>query len=437
MPTPNQRSSFSLLDYILGRTGSQGQSDASNFGFLFAETAGQTNSGENVNVDTVLSEPTTMSCINIIAQGITQIPIVVKRKLEDGKYEIVQDHPVAALLQQPNVYQSPSDFKYSMVETILVHGNCYLRIVRANGDPMDGSRTDGRPVQLVPMDPSDVTVGANAFGIPTYTHETYGQIVAENVIHIRDVNTFTALGLSRTLLAAEIIGAKLAADRLMSETFKNGVSVNYAIQSNAPVDATAAENLQKQMKAAFGAGGSKRGSLMLIENGTLNAVKGSTPADADLRALRQELKTEIAGVFRVPAFMVGGTGGDKYNNVRQRLSSFHRDTLQPIITNIEEAITLKLLDGINELVYFDVADFIKGDFENQVNVASTAVSQGIWTPNEGRHYLGFNPADDEHADMLIPPNSTTNTNVEDEDPANATGGSDGPQGSENVGEDDA
>ena len=434
MATPYQRSSFSLLDYVLGRGGSHGQSDASNFGFLFAETAGQTNSGENVNVDSVLSEPTAMSCINIIAQGITQIPVTVKRKVEGDKFEILPDHPITTLLKQPNVYQSPSDFKYSMVETILVHGNCYIRIIRANDDPADGVRTDGRPVQLVPMDPSDVTVGSNAFGVPTYTHEEYGQIVAENVIHVRDVNTFTALGLSRTLLAAEIIGAKLAADRLMSETFKNGVSVNYAIQSNAPVDAESAKNLQEQMQKAFGAGGSRRGSLMLIENGALNAVKGSTPADADLRALRQELKTEIAGVYRVPAFMVGGTGGDKYNNVRQRLSSFHRDTLQPIITNIEEAITLKLLDGVNEYLYFDISDFIKGDFESQVNVASQAVSQGIMTPNEGRAYIGYNPSEDAHADMLIQPNSTTNTNIED--PANATGGSDGPQGSENVGEDD-
>ena len=132
--------------------------------------------------------------------------------------------------------------------------------------------------------------------------------------------------------------------------------------------------------------------------------------------------------------MIGGTGADKYNNVRQRLSSFHRDTLQPIIANIEEAMTLKLIDSADEHVYFDIRDFIKGDFENQMSVAADAVSNGIWTPNEAREYIGTNRSEQPEADQLIPPNSTVNENIEGRDPADATGGSDGPQGEENVGQ---
>ena len=431
MAVSPQSNSFSLLDFILGRFGGR-EGPVDNYGFLFAETSGQTNAGENVNVDSVLSEPTTMSCINIISQGITQIPMCVKRKTADGGFEIIDDHPVKMLLQRPNVYQTPSDFKYSIVETILVHGNCYIRVIRS-GNPEDGMDTSGQPVQLVPMDPVDVTVGANAFGIPTYYHETYGSIAAENVIHIRDLNTFTANGLSRVLLASEIIGAKIAADRLMSETFRYGVSLNYAITSDGVMqDAETKEHLQRQLSEAFGVGGRRRGGAILLENANMQAIKGSTPADADLRELRQELKNEIAGVLRVPSFMIGGTGADKYNNVRQRLSSFHRDTLQPIIQNIEEAMTLRLIDSMDESVYFDIRDFIKGDFENQAQVASTLVSNGIWTPNEGREYMNTNRHDSEIADELIPPNSTVNTNLEEPVPANATGGSDGPQGEDNA-----
>ena len=432
MPSNTRDNSFSLLDFLL-RRGGQRQDLEGNYGFLFTNTAGQTRSGENVDVETVLEEPTTMSCINIIAQGITQIPICVRRANQDGGYDIIEDHPVKMLLERPNVFQSPSDFKYSIVETILVHGNCFLRILRSNDNPEDGMDVSGRPVQLVPMDPVDVTVGVNAFGIPTYHHESHGDMAAENVIHIRDVNTFTAQGLSRVLLASEIIGAKLAADRLMAETFRYGISVNYAISTEGSLgDAETQEHLQKQLSEAFGQSGARRGGAVLLENSTIQALKGATPADADLRALRQELKNEIAGVLRVPSFMIGGTGADKYNNVRQRLSSFHRDTLQPIISNIEEAMSLKLIDSSDEHIYFDIRDFIKGDFENQMNVAAAAVSNGIWTPNEAREYIGTNRSTQEEADLLIPPNSTVNTNLEERDPSNATGGSDGPQGEENV-----
>ena len=429
--SPNN--SFTLLDYILGRTGREGPSD--NFGFLFTQTAGRTTSGTNVTVETVLSEPTTMNCIDVIARGVTQIPIIVRKKNDLGGYDEVEDHPLSTLLRQPNVYQTPTDFKYSMIETILVHGNCFLRIIRANDDPQDGMNVSGRPVQLVPMDPTDVTTGQNGFGIPIYHHDEFGDMSNENIIHIRDLNTFTANGQSRTLLAAELIGAKLAADELMAEIFRDGLNLGYVVTSDEPTDADTKKEFVKQMSEAFSRQGDRRGGMAFIDNGNIQPIKGATPVDADLRALRQELKNEIAAVFRVPSFMVGGTGDERYNNVRQRLSSFHRDTLQPIITNIEEAMTMKLLNSPDEKIYFDVTDFIKGDIESQGSFASQMVSNGIWTPNEARDYIGTNRHESELADQLIPPNSTVNTNLE-ETPANATGGSDGPQGEENITEAD-
>ena len=424
--SPNN--SFTLLDYILGRTGREGPSD--NFGFLFTQTAGRTTSGTSVTVETVLSEPTTMSCIDVIARGVTQIPVTVQRKNDKGGYDEVEDHPMSILLNKPNVYQTPSDFKYSIVETLLVHGNCFLRIIRAGGDPQDGMDISGRPIQLVPMDPTDVTTGQNGFGIPVYHHESYGDIANENVIHIRDINTFTANGQSRTLLAAELIGAKLAADELMAETFRDGINLGYVVTTEGAVDSDTAEEFRKQMMEKFSRSSNRGSNFAMIQNAQMQSIKGSTPADTDLRELRNQLKNEIAAVFRVPAFMVGGTGDQRYNNVRQRLSSFHRDTLQPIITNIEEAMSLKLIDNVNEKVYFDVTDFIKGDIESQGSFASQMVSNGIYTPNEARDYLGMDRHEDAIADQLIPPNSTTNTNLE-ETPENATGGSDGPQGEEN------
>ena len=434
MAITSQNNSFTLLDLIRGIGSSRTTQD--NFGFLFTDISGRTSSGQNVTVESLLTEPTTMSCINIITQSITQIPLCIRRKDDSGNYQIVEDHPIDRLLKNPNAFQGPSDFKSSIITNLLINGNVFLRVLRAGQDNEDGLNVSGKPMQLVPMDPKDVTVGANHFGVPQYHHESFGDIAGENVIHIKDIQTFTALGYSRALLAAEIIGSKFAADKLIGETFANGISMNYVISTDGSIDPESREQFQKHLNERFGQGGINRGGAMLLENGSIQSVKGATPGDADLRELRDDLKTEIAGVFRVPPFMVGGTGNDKYNNVRQRLSSFHRDTLQPIMTNIEEAITLKLLDRDNEQAYFDVSDFIKGDFENQMTVAVQAVQGGVWTPNEGRAYIGTNQSDDATANDLIRPNSSsnenTNTTISEEDPANATGGSDGPQGEENA-----
>ena len=414
----SNNTTWSIFDLFSGRSGHTAVDGSGAFSIIFAETSGRTNSGENVNVENALEDATVVSCITAITQGITQVPIHVRRMKDDGSYDIMRNHPVKQLIDRPNEYQTATEFKSAIVTSILVYGNCFIRIIKVNG----------RPTQLLPMDPSDITVGANEFGAPVYTHDEYDVIPSEEIIHIRDLATFAPQGCSRFLLAAERIGALRAADSLMAETFKNGVSMNYAITSDSALDSATRLQMQESLRDTFGAGGSRRGGVALIEGGSIQALKGATPADADLRELRNELKREVAAVFRVPSYMAGTDGDERYNNVRQKLSSFHRDTLQPLMTNIEEAMSMKLL-APNENIYFDVTDLIKGAVNEQIDVASRAVMAGIWTQNEGRMFLGKNPVDQEGADELIRPNSTsteteTTTTVEDE----PTGGEDGPQG---------
>ena len=421
----DQRNTF--LDFILGRGGKQGY-DADT-GFNFVTVSNNNTAGEQVNVENLLEEPTVSSCVSVITNGITQLPMCVKRMNPDGTFVILDNHPIKSLLKRPNAYQTPTEFKSSIITSLLTHGNCFIRIIRA-GNPDDGSNTSGRPIQLVPMDPIDITIGANSFGIPVYHHETFGTVVAENIIHIRDITTVNPQGHSRLLLAAEVIGAKKAADRLMGETFKSGVNLSYAIETQAPLTEDQKKIYSAQLEKLHGSGGLNRGGIILLDSGTIKPVKGLTPADADLRELRARLINEIAGTLQVPSFMVGGTGNDKYNNVRQRLTSFHRDTLQPIIANIEEAMSYKLLDNDNESIWFDISDYIKGDIDSQGAYARENVRAGIWTQNEARLYLGMNPMDDPQADLLIPPNSTSTetTSVVEDEP---TGGEDGPQSNEN------
>ena len=418
---PSINNSWSLFDLFNRRSGREGIQD--NYGFIFTETSGQTKSGENVNVENALVDATVVSCINAIVQGITQIPIYVHKERADGKgSDRIVKHPIERLLRRPNAYETPTEFKSSIVTSILVHGNCFIRIVR------DGR---GNAIQLYPMDPIDITIGSNQFGLPVYTHETYGDIPMEDIVHIRDITTHAPQGLSRTILAAEIIGAKRAADSLMAETFRNGISLNYVVSSNGAVDAAKLQNLTEQMKNAFGQGGSRRGGVAFIEDGDVSAIKGATPADVDMRELREALIKEIAAVYKVPAFLAGASGDQKYNNVRQFWAAFHRDTLNPIANNIAEALSLKLLPD-DEFVHFDTMEILAGDVEIQSRVAQGNVSQGIWTPNEAREVLGYTPSEEEHADQLVQPNSSINTNIESGDnPSDATGGEDGPQGADN------
>ena len=303
--------SFSIYDFIAGRTGrTQG---SGNVGNVYGSGSRSSVSGEQVSEETIWRDPTTSTCIRDIADGIKQLPIHLKKIDKNGDFKLVKMHPVLDLLMMPNVYETPVDFKSDVVVSLLVHGNAFIRIIRDEGDPADGMDMRGKPSQLVSMRSRDITIGSTTMGQPLYTHESFGNICHQNMIHVKDTAIYTPQSQSRALQASEIIGAKLASDRKMNESFKNGVDVGMLVEVPHKLSKNARKTYMEDFKS-FASGQDRRGAYIILEAGvTAKMLKGTTPADTDLRALRGDLKHEIAGLFKVPSHMVGAQGGEKYN----------------------------------------------------------------------------------------------------------------------------
>ena len=345
--------------------------------------------GRTVSVFNALENTTVLSCVNVISQTIAQLPWDIQRRTPLG-YETVENHSLSRILRQPNSFQSGYQFKAGILVDLLVHGNAYIRIQRAGVQVLD----------LIPMEPSKMKVSSNDAGFPIYTHESYeGDMTNEDVIHIKDIAGHNITATSRVVLASERVGALNAADFLISETFKYGITLNYAIEIDGSLDENKLIKLQQQLGEAFGSGGIRRGGAAILENGKITAIKGTTPADADIRNLRDQLIREICGLMRVPASMAGGMGDEKYNNVTAKYASFYRDTINPLVINIEEAISSKLLSS-NETVKFDISLLIKGDTASQIDYVTKARQAGVMTQNEGRIYLGWTPLEGEGYDEL-------------------------------------
>ena len=352
---------------------------------LSTSTSIGTNSGEVLSVEELVNETTVVNCIDVIASGIAQLHAVVI----DNNTSTALDQRIAVsrVLKRPNDYQTQYSFTYSIVSSLLSKGNAYIRIIR-------NPRTK-EVMQMIPMDASRMTVNANAAGAPVYHNYDFGDMLAADVIHIKDINTDDPEGLSRVRLGRDRIGAMKAADSLIGRTFRDGISMDYVIMTDENLDAEKAQEYIEALKGSLGTRDGRNFTLM-TGGGSVQSLKGMTPADAELRQIRQDLIKEIAALFKVPAYLVGGSGDQKYSNVRQQQASLYRDTYLPIITNIEQAMSLKLILRGDASVHFDVSDLLKGDVESTARVALQMVSGGIWTPNEGRSYTGKARMDEEN-----------------------------------------
>ena len=359
----------SLANAVLNR----GRNRGGESGLATSFAYGSSYSGGNTDPERLLREcPTVLTCVQTVARTIAEL-------------EIKAGNPaVQALIDQPNSWQTRYEFIHSLVFDLLTHGNAYVRIMR---------NASGRRLQLLPCDPKDVRPQwANDRVDVEYIFTVAGDkpyFQSGEIIHIRDMPPNDVMSLSRVQMARPRIHALIAADRLIQDTFKYGGSVGYSAEVPEKLSPEEMKLLGEEIVKQFtGEQGTKRnGILVLAGGGKLMKHDGMTPADADLRELREDLIREIAAVFGVPPFIAGGIGDTKYSNVTARLQAMYRDAIAPIVANLEA----RLSKAMNTRVMFAITDLLTGDLQNQVTSATMAAGGPVLTPNEAREILGKMP----------------------------------------------
>src|SRR5262245_29839352 len=78
------------------------------------------------------------ACVQIIAETVSTLPVVVYRLAGDGMKFVELGHPVARLFREPNELQTTPEFLETLLGTCLLRGNAYAEIIRdARGAPIE------------------------------------------------------------------------------------------------------------------------------------------------------------------------------------------------------------------------------------------------------------------------------------------------------------
>lgn len=308
---------------------------------------------------------TAYACVSVAARTVAQLPFYSDAEAVDR------------VLRRPNPAQTGFEFIHSVVWDLLLYGNAFVRVLR---------NSEGKLIGLYPADPRDVDVMVSD-GRVTYrdTARWQGDLDMSDVIHFRDTPGHGLISPSRMAAVRVRLSALDAADRQVAAMFRKGLTLAYVIKSKKQVAAETKADMAQDLADMFGSEESDRVSLVLDNEMEIEQVKAASPTDQDLRSTREDLIREIAGVFGVPPFLVGGTGDTKYNNVSARIASLHRETVVPLVTNLTEKLSARL--GVP--VRCDDQVLIRGDMAAQVNYATRAAGGPVISPNEARDLLGL------------------------------------------------
>lgn len=338
-------------------------------------------SGAVVNSETALHVPEVFAAIRAISEDVARTPLRLRQKIGPGAYANEDDHDLAELLTLlPNAEEDAFTFKRLLVRDLLLHGVAFAQVVRV----------DGRVVALWRLPAQSVSVGRDEQRRKKWTVST----ATGRQEFIMDASRPPVLELRYDTPLAhckDLIGLALAMMTYTSAFFKNGARPGGALTTDDSLDEEAVKRLRESWQAAFGRDGA-HGTAVLEEG--MKYIPFASPNDsAQLVELMAVIRSQLAGIFRIPPHKLGNLDRATFGNIEQQ-SLDYLSSLEPLFCVFEQSVRRDLLSTSEFGRYsieFDRNALIVSDRVSLSAALATGRQNGWYSINDVRRRLGEAP----------------------------------------------
>lgn len=348
-------------------------------------------------------QPSVRTCVSFLARNIASLGLHTFERVSDTDRRRLTDHPLAVLLAEPNPLTTPFRLMSGLVNDMGIYDAAYWLKLKY---------PDGR-FGVMRLSPNTVTPQGDD-GISPSHFRVRGQkgfrdIAREDVVYFRGYAPDSDLGAPPIEALRQMLAEEWEAGRMRSQTLRNGARASGYIErpANATWSAGARETFRKGWQAQYAGGGPSAGGTPILEDGMTFIAASQTAEQLQYVEVRKLSREEVASAYFIPPPMVGLLDNATFSNISEQHKMLYQDTLGPWLSMIEQEIKLQLLadlpDSKGVYVEFNLAEKLKGSFEEQAAAMSTMVGAPVMTRNEGRGRLNF-PRLDGGDDLVTPLN---------------------------------
>lgn len=349
--------------------------------------------------------------VSFLARNIAQLGIHAFRRKGDTDRERLSDHPLAALMRQPNPVTTRYRLMDATVHDLAIFDRAYWL---KTGTPL----TPG----VIRVPPTIVTPKGDNWLTPD-EFEVRGSKGAkrfkrEQLVYFRGYSGSDDFGTSPIESLRQMLAEEHAGSQARSEILRNGARVSGYIErpkdeGTARWSPEARERFARQWRAQYVGGGPEAGGTPILEDGMKFVDATQTSKDLQYIESRKLTREEVAAVYFVPPPMVGILDKATFSNITEQHKMLYQDTLGPWLTMIAEEIALQLIPDIaptefeDLYVEFNLREKLSGNFEQRAASVLAAVGGPYMTINEARA-LDNRPPIDGGDELIRPLNVTQN-----------------------------
>lgn len=340
-----------------------------------------------------LSEATYFACLKVLGESIGKLPLKLLQHKGQG-VEALRSHTLYNVVGcRPNPFMTATHF-WSTIEYNRNHyGNGYALITGA------GSNTQ---LWILPSnDVKPIIDDKSLWGQKgtlwyAYTNPKTGEVYPfryDSILHFKTSTSFDGVtGLSVREILATTLDGNMTAQNMLNKAYKNGFTGKVVLQYTGALSDDNEKAYAKRIEDFVKNAGDER-TIIPMMLGTQLQPLNTKLADNEFLGLKKYSALQIAAAFGIKPNQINDYEKSSYASAEAQNLAFYVDTLLYIIKQYEEELKAKLLtdkeikDGC--FFKFNVAVILRADLKTQIESIVSAVSNGVYTPDEGRALLDY------------------------------------------------
>lgn len=354
------------------------------------------------------SQENVAAVVNFLSNSIAQLPLKVYHRTDETNRQRDRESPAALFLYRPNGDQTEFEFIRGIAVEYFVFGAVYVWVLP------DADSESGKQGRIIPTDWITATEKSNQYAPDSIQVVAPGggspiEIPRSEFVRFNTYSPGNPSGYVSPISALrQTLEEQIQAGRFRRELWKSSGRLNAQIirpKDVKPWDDETRKRWIAAFREAWGAGGSKAGSIPLMEDGM--EIK---PYSANFRenqwAESIKLSREsVAAAYGVNPSLIWHSDTQTYASSKDNARALYAECLGPVIQMIQQRINSFLLPMLgadpDTYVEFDLTEKLKGNFEERASVIQSSVGGPWMTRNEARADNNLPPVDG--GDALIVP----------------------------------
>lgn len=345
--------------------------------------------------------------VDFLSNSIAQLPLEVYTR--DAETDRNRDRTSAAALTlwRPNSDQTEYEFIRALAIEYFVFGAVYVWVL-----PDDSP--SGFQLRIVPTDWIIGTDFGNAYApdsirLCTKNGGTAVDVPRSEFIQFRTYSAGNPGGyLSPISALRQTLEEQIQAGKFRKQLWASSGRLNAQIirpKDVQPFDDETRKRFIDAFRSSWGAGGSKAGSIPLMEDGMEIKPFQTSFKEQQWQESVTLSREDVAAAYGVNPSLIWHTGTQTYASAKDNARALYSDCLGPVLQMLQQRINSFLLPRLgatpDTYVEFDLTEKLKGSFEERASILQASVGGPWLTRNEARADNNLPPV--EGGDELIVP----------------------------------